>query len=127
MSRTAELLDRGDQLVDWAADNVRELADRAAAKGGIAATLADELADDAAFLRRLKPSAIVARARGEAPKNLPAGTGTPSATSRPLAGATPSPNPGPGVNPLLIVGAAFILGIVLAKLIDWRAYGDSGA
>jgi hypothetical protein len=125
MSRTDALLVRGDQLVDQAADSLRKFADRAAAQGGIAATLADELADDAAFLRRLKPSAIVARARGEAPKDLPAGTGTPSATSRPLAGATPNLNPGTGVNPLLIVGAAFILGIALAKLIDWRAYGDS--
>jgi hypothetical protein len=126
MSRTDQLLDRGDQLVDRAADSLREFADRAAAQGGFAATLADELADDAAFLRRLKPSAIVARARGEAPKNLPAGTGTPPTTSRPLVGATPNPNPGNGVNPLLIVGAAFVLGIALAKLIDWRASGDSG-
>jgi hypothetical protein len=126
MSRTDQLLDRGDQLVDRAADSLREFADRAAAQGGIAATLADELADDAAFLRRLKPSAMVARAKGEAPKNLPAGTGTPSATSRPMVGATPNPSSGTGVNPLLIVGAAFVLGIALAKLIDWRANGDSG-
>jgi hypothetical protein len=126
MTRTDQLVNRADGLVDQAADRLREFADRAAQQGGIAGMLADELADDAAFLRRLKPSAIVARAKGEAPKDLPAGTGTPPTTSRPLVGATPNPNPGTGVSPLLIVGAAFVVGIALAKLIDWRANGSSG-
>jgi hypothetical protein len=116
-------MNKGDQLIDKAADRLRELADRAAAQGGIVGMLADELADDAAFLRRLKPSAIVARAKGEAPTNLPAATGAPS-TKSPLVGGTP--NSGAGLNPLLIVGAAFIAGIALAKLIDWRANGNHG-
>lgn len=126
MTRTEQLVNRADGLVDQAADRLREFADRAAQQGGIAGMLADELADDAAFLRRLKPSAIVARAKGEAPKDLPAGTGTPS-TASPLVGATSNPSPGTGVSPLLIVGAALVLGVALAKLIDWRANGSSGA
>lgn len=125
-------MNRADQLVDRAADGLRALADRASAQGGIAAKLADELAEDAAFLRRLKPSLIVARAKGEAPTDLPPGSvATLSAPTRPEpappqpqgGGSGPSPQgSGSGPNPLVIVGAALIAGIVLAKLIDWRGH-----
>lgn len=115
-------MNKGDQLIDRAADRLRDAADRASAKGGIAAKLGDELADDAAFLRRLKPSLIVARAKGEAPTDLPAGSGAPAAPSRPQLGKRPKKQSGDGPNPLVIVGAAFVVGIVLAKLIDWRGH-----
>ena len=111
-------MNKADQLVDRAADGIRSLADRAAAQGGVAAKLADELADDAAFVRKLKPSLIVARARGEAPTNSPPGSAAPLA-------APPRPRPsgpGSGPSPLLIVGAALVAGIVIAKLIDWRGH-----
>jgi hypothetical protein len=111
---------KADQLVERAADRLRQMADRASAQGGLAAKLGDELAEDAAFLRRLKPSLIVARAKGEAPTDLPAGTGAPKAPSRPQLPKRPSGGDGP--NPLLIVGAAFFAGIVLAKFIDWRGH-----
>jgi hypothetical protein len=114
-------MSKADQLIDRAADRLREVADRASAQGGIAAKLGDELADDAAFLRRLKPSLIVARAKGEAPTDLPAGSGAPAAPSRAQLGPRPKKSGG-GPNPLLIVGAAFVAGIVLAKLIDWRGH-----
>jgi hypothetical protein len=113
-------MSKADQLVERAADRLREVADRASAQGGIAAKLGDELAEDAAFLRRLKPSLIVARAKGEAPTDLPAGTGAPKAPSRPQLPKRPTGGGGP--NPLLIVGAAFVAGIVLAKFIDWRGH-----
>ena len=114
-------MNKADQLVDRAADLLREAADKASAQGGIVAKLGDELADDAVFLRKLKPSLIVARAKGEAPTDLPPGAAPLSAPT------TPRPNPGAqkagsGVNPLLIVGAALVAGIVLAKLIDWRGH-----
>jgi hypothetical protein len=114
-------MNKADQLVDRAADGLRSLADRAAAQGGMAAKLGDELADDAAFVRKLKPSLIVARAKGEAPKDLPPGSAAPlSAPARPKpAGGTQS---GSGPSPLLIVGAALVAGIVIAKLIDWRGH-----
>ncbi|HKY12094.1 MAG TPA: hypothetical protein VJL85_02005 [Gaiellaceae bacterium] len=112
-------MNKADQLVDRAADRLREIADRAAAQGGLAANLADELAEDAAFLRRLKPSLIVARAKGEAPTNLPSGSGTPAS---PLLGAGSSNRRGKGPSPFLVVGAALVAGIVLAKLIDWRGH-----
>jgi hypothetical protein len=112
---------KADQLIDRAADRLRSVADRAAAQGGVAAKLAEPLADDAAFLRKLKPSLIVARARGEAPTDLPPGGGAP--VSPPL---PPQPRPRPkqerGVSPFLVVGAALIAGIVIARVIDWRGH-----
>jgi hypothetical protein len=114
-------MNKADLLIDRAADRLREVADRASAQGGIAAKFGDELADDAAFLRRLKPSLIVARARGEAPTNLPAGSGAPAAPSRPPRARRPK-KAGSGPGPLMIVGAAFVAGIVLAKVIDWRGH-----
>jgi hypothetical protein len=111
-------MNKADQLVDRAADSVRAFADRASAQGGIAAKLSDELADDATFLRKLKPSLILARAKGEAPTDLPSGSGAPA---RPLVSPRPK-GEGSGPSPLLIVGAALVAGIVLAKLIDWRGH-----
>jgi hypothetical protein len=113
-------VNKADQLVDRAADRLRQIADRAAAEGGIAAKIAEPLAEDAAFLRKLKPSLIAARVKGEAPTNMPAGSGTPSAPTRPQ---LPRPKKrGNGPNPFLVVGAALVAGVVLAKVIDWRGH-----
>ena len=73
---------KGDSAVEGGADKLDALADKAAAKGGVASKVADELADDADFLRKLKPSLIVARAKGEAPKDAEPGS-TPRAPSGP--------------------------------------------
>lgn len=112
---------KGDQLIDRAADRLRDIADRAAAEGGVKAKIAEPLAEDAAFLRKLKPSLIAARAKGEAPMNQPAGSGTPPAPTRPQL-ARPKRKKGNGPNPFLIVGAALVAGIVIAKVIDWRGH-----
>jgi hypothetical protein len=96
---------------------------RAATEGGVVAMFAEPLADDAAFIRKLKPSLIIARARGQAPTNQSAGSGAPAAPTAPNLSARPKPKRnGDGPNPLLIVGAAFVAGIVVAKLIDWRGH-----
>ena len=114
---------KADQVIDKAADRLREFADRAATEGGVVAKLAEPLAEDAAFIRRLKPSLIIARAKGQAPTNQPPGTGTPAAPISPQLGSRPKPKrKGNGPNPLLIVGAAFVAGIVIAKVIDWRGH-----
>ena len=114
---------KADQVLDRAADRLRELADRAAAEGGIAAKLAQPLAEDAAFLRKMKPSLIAARAKGEAPTDQPAGSGAPAAPTAPQLGKRPKPKKrGGGPSPFLIVGAALLTGIVLAKVIDWRGH-----
>ena len=64
---------KGDQLVEKGAERLEQLANRIAAEGGVKAKLAEPLTEDAAFLRKLKPSLIKARARGEAPTNQPPG------------------------------------------------------
>lgn len=110
---------KADQAIDRAADRLRQLADRAAAEGGVAAMFAEPLAEDAVFLRKLKPSLIAARVRGEAPTNQPARSDAPAA---PKASARPKRKGGGGPSPLLIVGAALVAGVVLAKVIDWRGH-----
>jgi len=111
---------KADQIVDKAAARLQELADRAAAEGGMAAKIAQPLADDAAFLRKLKPSLILARAKGEAPTGQKPTQGT-VAPSGPQLGKRRKPGGG-GPNPFLVVGVAFAAGILLAKIIDWRGH-----
>ncbi len=114
-------MSKADQLIDRAADRLRELADQAAAEGGVKAKLAEPLAEDAAFIRKLKPSLIAARAKGEAPTSTPPGT-EPIAPSRPQLGKRPKPKGDGGPNPWVVIGAALVAGIVVAKLIDWRGH-----
>ena len=111
-----------DQKVESAADKLQELADRMAGEGGLKAKLAEPLAEDADFVRKLKPSLIKARAKGEAPTNQKPGRAPISPTS-PQLGARPKPKKsGGGPNPWLVVGVALAAGIVLAKWIDWRGH-----
>jgi hypothetical protein len=112
---------KADQLIDRAADRLRDAADRVAAQGGLAAKLAEPLAEDSAFLRKLKPSLIVARSKGEAPTDMPAGSGPPASPTRPQLGSRPKKR-GDGPNPFLVIGAALAAGIVIAKVIDWRGH-----
>jgi hypothetical protein len=113
-----------DQTVERAANKLRQLADQMAGEGGVWAKLAEPLAEDADFIRKMKPSLIKARARGEAPTNQKPGQET-VAPSSPQLGVRPKPKkkPGGGPNPWLIAGAALAAGIFLAKWIDWRGDG----
>jgi hypothetical protein len=112
-------MNRVDLLVEKAANRLQQLANQAAANGGVKAKLAGELAEDAAFLRKLKPSLMLARAKGEAPTDQTPGGGF-VAPSGPQLGERPKPEGGP--NPFVVVGAALVAGIVIAKLIDWRGH-----
>jgi hypothetical protein len=114
-------LTKADRAIDRAASRLQEIADRAATEGGMAAKLAQPLADDAAFLRKLKPSLIVKRAKGEAPTNQKPGEGTVAPTG-PQLGKRPKPKRAGGPSPLIVIGAALVAGIVLAKVIDWRGH-----
>jgi hypothetical protein len=109
-----------DEKFDRLADKLQQLANRAAGEGGGKAKLAQPLAEDADFLRKLKPSLIRARMRGAA-----------ATSARPTQGhVAPAPeqkrpkkNPsGGGPNPWVVVGACLVAGIVLAKVIDWRGH-----
>ena len=114
-------MNKADQLIDQAADRLQEFADEAAAEGGLKAKIAEPLADDAALLRRMKPSLIKARIKGESPTNLSPARGAVAPTS-PQLGARPKPPGEDGPNPFVVIGIAFAAGIVLAKLIDWRGH-----
>ena len=116
-------MSKADQTVERAAEKLQQIADEAAAQGGLKAKLAQPLADDAALLRQLKPSLIAARARGQAPKDRPPGstTGTVAPTG-PQLGERPKPKKEGGPNPFVVLGAAFAIGILLAKIVDWRGH-----
>jgi hypothetical protein len=115
-----------DLFVERGAARLEDLSRKAAAKGGFAAKLADELAEDAAFLRKLKPSLIKARAKGRAPIAR-ASDREPEAPSAPQINA-PRRKPKEksrrrgGPNPFLVAGIALAAGIAIAKVIDWRGH-----
>jgi hypothetical protein len=110
-------MSKGDLLVERGANGLQQLARRAAGRGdGFGEWLAEELQQDADFLRKLKPSLVRARAQGMRPAE-PQSTPPP----RPAPAEKPKKNGG-GPSPLLVVGVAFAAGIVLAKVIDWRGH-----
>jgi len=113
---------KGDKAVESGADKLAELSDKAAARGGVAAKLAPELAEDSTFLRKLKPSLMVKRAKGELPKDAEPGATAPRAPSGPQHPPEKDKSDGPGPNPFAVAGAAFGVGTLLAKLIDWRGH-----
>ncbi len=112
-----------DDKVDRLADRLQAFARRSAADGGVKAKLAQPLAEDADFVRKLKPSLIRARAKGEAPT-----TGQPSTT--PLAPSAPQlgrrrRTSGGGPNPWVVAGVCLVTGIAIAKWIDRRGHAHS--
>jgi len=108
-----------DRKVESAADKLEGFVKEAQRSGGIKAKVGAALADDPDFLRKLKPSLIAARAKGEAPTNEPAG-GVRSAPSAPR--FEQQKRRGGGPSPWLVIGAALVVGYAVAKAIDWRAH-----
>jgi len=116
-----EVTTKADEIVERGADRLQGLSERASAGDGFKAKLADELADDAAFLRKLKPSLMKARAKGEAPTNEKPGE-VRAAPVGPQLGKRPKPKRSGGPNPFVVAAAALAVGIVVAKWIDWRGH-----
>ena len=109
---------KADQTVETAADKLEDFVQDARRSGGVKAKVGEALAEDPEFLRKLKPSLIKARAKGEAPTD-----------ERPTHVTPPPPSPRPkpkrkggGPSPFLVLGAALAAGYVLAKMIDWRGH-----
>jgi hypothetical protein len=116
----------GDRLVERGALKLQELSRSLAAQGGWGEQLAAELAEDAAFLRKLKPSLIKARIQSRNGHMAdPPVVDPPAAPSGPQIGKRTSGGGGP--NPLLVVGGALVVGIVLAKVVDWRGHAHPRA
>src|SRR5438046_10673945 len=101
-----------DQTVERAAAKLQQLANQFAGEGGVKGKLADPLAEDADLIRKMKPSLIKARAKGEAPTNQKPVKPT-LAPSSPQLGERPRPLESGGPNPCRVVGVAFGAGIFL--------------
>jgi hypothetical protein len=110
--------------LDTLADKAQAASERLAGQGGLKGKLAGELADDAAFLRKLKPALIKRRAAGEAPTDREPDSPPPAAPSGPQLGTRSEPRPkrGGGPNPFLVVGVALAAGVLAAKWLDWRGH-----
>jgi hypothetical protein len=108
--------------LDSVADTLRRKSQDLAGQGGIKDKLAAELADDADFIRKLKPELIKRRAKGEAPTDRTPTDVTPPAPSGPQLGKRPKRAKTGGPNPYLVVGAALVLGVAVAKWLDWRGH-----
>ncbi|HEY3544391.1 MAG TPA: hypothetical protein VGK79_17780 [Gaiellaceae bacterium] len=113
--------------LDSLADKARAKSEQLAGQGGIKDKLAEELAEDAEFLRKLKPELIKKRVKGEAPTDQRPTEVKPPAPSGPQLGARPKPakkkeSSGGGPSPFVVIGAALILGVALAKWLDWRGH-----
>jgi hypothetical protein len=112
-----------DKALERAAGKLDELAEAAARKGGVAERAAPALADDADFLRTIGPSKVVDRIRSEGPERAP----------RERAPRDGRGNKGGGkksgglVSSLAPAGAALALGILIAKLVEWRSYAEPRA
>ena len=109
----------GDATMERGAQQLQGLSSRAARRGGLVGKLAQPFAEDAVLFRRMKPSLIVARIKGEAPTNLQPGQDAVVPTG-PQLGKRPKKRGGP--NPFLVLGVAFAVGVAAAKLIDWRGH-----
>lgn len=107
---------KGDQAVESAADKLESIVERARKGGGVKAKAAEAMADDPEFLRKLKPSLIAARAKGESPTE-----DRPKAPAGPQLERLPSPGKA-GASPWVVVGVALAAGYTLAKVMDWRGH-----
>ena len=108
---------KADQKVEAAADKLEEFVREAKRSGGVKAKVGEAFAEDPAFLRKMKPSLIAARAKGETPTDEPA----PKAPSGPQI-ARPKAKKSGGPSPWAVIGAALAGGYVLAKVLDWRGH-----
>lgn len=113
---------RGDHAVETAADKLETVVKHARSSGGVKGKVGAALAEDPEFLRKLKPSLIAARAKGEAPTY-----GTAPHPKAPTGPQLEQPKAkkqknGGGISPWLVIGAALGVGYVLAKAIDWRGH-----
>lgn len=117
-----------DQKVERAANKLQRLANQMAGAGGMKAKLAEPLAEDADFIRKLKPSLIKARAKGDAPMTQEPGKAPLSPTGPQLGKRRKTKRKsGGGPAPYLVVGIALVAGIALAKWIDWRGHAHPRA
>jgi|SRR5581483_1966800 len=108
------LVEKLDGAVESGSARLGRLSEQAAGRGGVAGKIAPALADDAAFLRKLRPSLIRARLKGAAPEDEPAAAIPVPEAPR----AAPRARRSGGPNPFPVIAAAAIAGVVIAKALD---------
>jgi hypothetical protein len=117
---------KADLLVERGAAFLEELSHKAASEGGFAAKLAQPLAEDAQFLRKLKPTLVLARLRGEAATDGKVDLAPTMESPLPKPPSEPEPKKdkkrGGSPNPIVVVAAAFVAGVFAAKMVDWRGH-----
>lgn len=106
---------RADQALEHAADTLETFVRESQRQGGLKAKVGDAFAEDPEFLRKLKPSLIAARAKGQSPPPPPAQE--PAPVPPPAPAGTKS-----GPSPWLVLGVALVAGYAIAKVIDWRGH-----
>ena len=104
-----------------AAEKLDALADKAAAKGGLAGEARRRARRRRRFLRQLKPSLMVRACEGRARRRTPSPATGGRVRARPARSSTAEVGKR-GPNPFVVAGSAFGVGTVLAKLIDWRGH-----
>jgi len=112
---------KADELVDATADKLQAFVERSRRAGGVQARLAGAFEDDPAFLRKLKPSLIAARSRGQAPASEPPRAPSGPQVQRPQVQRPKARRRG-GPNPWLVLGGALAVGVLTARAIAWRAH-----
>jgi hypothetical protein len=114
---------KGDQLVERAANRLGSFARESAGETGLKGKLAEPLADDAELLRGMRPSRIAARLRGR-PDDAALPSSAKEKPPAPLPSEHPRKKKSPRRGPPAIVLAvgAFALGLVIAKVVDWRGH-----
>jgi hypothetical protein len=98
-----------EAILDKGADRLMELSARAAEAGGPAARLAEPLAQDAVRLRRMSSNFATER-------HVEVESAVAESNGRPARRQGPSP--------FLFIGVAFVAGVVLAKVLDWRSHAE---
>jgi hypothetical protein len=120
-----------DRAIENAAEKLERLVEQGRRAGGVQAKVAEMFADDPAFVRKLKPSLIAARARGEQPTDEEPAADRPEHEPAPAVAPAPRRRPRPkrrsggsggGPSPFVVVGAAFAAGLMLAHLLDWLGH-----
>jgi hypothetical protein len=111
---------KGDATIEHAAERLEGAAQKRAGSSGLQGKLAGEFAEDAAFLRKLKPSLIKARARGQ--HTAPSAPSAPQLPPRPAPAGKKIGSKRGGPNPFVVMGAAFGAGSAIAKWLDWRGH-----
>src|SRR4051794_2287833 len=113
---------KADEMVERAASRLEGLSQEAAGSDGIKGKLAPELAQDADFLRKMKPSLVKERIKGNEPVEPAGGSAPPPKPQARPSKPKPKKAGGGGPSPLLVLAAAFAIGYALAKIVDWRGH-----